>query len=242
MALCRPSSLSLLQGEVQVLCNVNILTEGYDDPYINCILLARPTRSKGLLLQMVGRGLRKVYESSSASPVSESASDAEPEGSVDLDASISVDNRGTEAWRLSCKADDESTGEGNTASRQHTAEAPAGEASALQMYNDVVAAAAAADGSIADVRCAAAAPQAQLVAHAHGHELEAAMISQAVSLSLASLGDTTGDVDVTGGMTTIKATKTDCLIIEFTGGWEEPSGVHLANAWYIGIQCPTASD
>ncbi len=43
---------------LQVLTNVGILTEGYDDPSISCILMARPTKSTGLYTQSVGRGLR----------------------------------------------------------------------------------------------------------------------------------------------------------------------------------------
>jgi superfamily II DNA or RNA helicase len=46
-------------GEIQVLCNCNLLTEGYDEPSIDCILLARPTKSATLYTQMVGRGTRK---------------------------------------------------------------------------------------------------------------------------------------------------------------------------------------
>ena len=45
-------------GAVQVLCNCAVLTEGYDDPEVSCVVVARPTRSKGLYIQMVGRGLR----------------------------------------------------------------------------------------------------------------------------------------------------------------------------------------
>ncbi len=45
-------------GEFQVLCNAMILTEGWDDPGVNAVLLARPTKAKALYAQMVGRGLR----------------------------------------------------------------------------------------------------------------------------------------------------------------------------------------
>jgi len=45
-------------GEISVLCNCQLLTEGFDEPSINGIILARPTRSKSLFLQMIGRGLR----------------------------------------------------------------------------------------------------------------------------------------------------------------------------------------
>jgi superfamily II DNA or RNA helicase len=45
-------------GEIQVLCNVNIFTEGYDCADIDVIILARPTKSLVLYLQMIGRVLR----------------------------------------------------------------------------------------------------------------------------------------------------------------------------------------
>lgn len=41
-----------------VLINCKVLTEGVDIPNVDCILLARPTMSRTLLTQMVGRGLR----------------------------------------------------------------------------------------------------------------------------------------------------------------------------------------
>lgn len=45
-------------GELDVLVNVNILTEGTDLPQIQTIFLARPTISTILMTQMIGRGLR----------------------------------------------------------------------------------------------------------------------------------------------------------------------------------------
>ena len=45
-------------GVTQVLCNVAVLTEGFDDPEVSCIAMARPTRSEGLYAQCVGRGTR----------------------------------------------------------------------------------------------------------------------------------------------------------------------------------------
>ncbi|KAI5297769.1 hypothetical protein KEM55_004260, partial [Ascosphaera atra] len=44
--------------EFPVLLNCGLFTEGTDIPNIDCVILARPTRSKNLLIQMVGRGLR----------------------------------------------------------------------------------------------------------------------------------------------------------------------------------------
>ncbi|MES1174780.1 MAG: DEAD/DEAH box helicase [Myxococcales bacterium] len=46
------------RGTTQVLCNVAVLTEGFDDPGVSCIAMARPTRSEGLYAQCVGRGTR----------------------------------------------------------------------------------------------------------------------------------------------------------------------------------------
>ncbi len=45
-------------GELKYLCNVNILTTGFDAPNIDCVALVRPTLSPGLYYQMVGRGFR----------------------------------------------------------------------------------------------------------------------------------------------------------------------------------------
>ena len=46
-------------GETKVLCNCSVLVEGYDDPTIACVVLARPTKSALLFTQMVGRGTRR---------------------------------------------------------------------------------------------------------------------------------------------------------------------------------------
>src|SRR5581483_6642286 len=45
-------------GETNVLCNCQVLMEGYDDPSIECVVLARPTTSALAFTQMVGRGTR----------------------------------------------------------------------------------------------------------------------------------------------------------------------------------------
>lgn len=46
------------EGEIQVLTNYGVLTEGFDDPGTECILMARPTTSPLVYTQCVGRGLR----------------------------------------------------------------------------------------------------------------------------------------------------------------------------------------
>lgn len=45
-------------GAVSVLTNCMILTEGFDEPGIDCAIMARPTKSTGLYIQQVGRALR----------------------------------------------------------------------------------------------------------------------------------------------------------------------------------------
>lgn len=45
-------------GAMQYLCNVNVLTTGFDAPNIDCVVMLRPTMSPGLYYQMVGRGFR----------------------------------------------------------------------------------------------------------------------------------------------------------------------------------------
>jgi len=48
----------LRRGETRILSSVGTLTEGFDVPSISAIILARATRSRALLFQMCGRGLR----------------------------------------------------------------------------------------------------------------------------------------------------------------------------------------
>ena len=45
-------------GAIKVLVNVIVATEGFDLPDASCIIIARPTMSLALYLQMIGRGLR----------------------------------------------------------------------------------------------------------------------------------------------------------------------------------------
>ncbi|BCO30087.1 hypothetical protein TspCOW1_01900 [Thiohalobacter sp. COW1] len=48
------------QGEAQVVVNVAVLTEGWDHPPTDCVVLLRPSSFKSTLIQMIGRGLRTV--------------------------------------------------------------------------------------------------------------------------------------------------------------------------------------
>lgn len=47
-----------IKGDVQVISNCMVLTEGFDVPDASCCVIARPTRSASLYVQMVGRVLR----------------------------------------------------------------------------------------------------------------------------------------------------------------------------------------
>lgn len=48
----------LKTGETTWVCNCAVLTEGFDEPSISCVLIGRPTKFHGLYVQMVGRGTR----------------------------------------------------------------------------------------------------------------------------------------------------------------------------------------
>ncbi|KAI0708257.1 P-loop containing nucleoside triphosphate hydrolase protein [Earliella scabrosa] len=45
-------------GEFPVMVNCGVFTEGTDIPNIDCVIIARPTRSRNLFTQMIGRGMR----------------------------------------------------------------------------------------------------------------------------------------------------------------------------------------
>lgn len=48
------------RGEIRVLVNVAVLTEGWDCPPTACVMLLRPSSAKSTMIQMVGRGLRPL--------------------------------------------------------------------------------------------------------------------------------------------------------------------------------------
>ncbi len=48
----------LAAGVIRVLVGVMVMTEGWDCPEVECVLMARPTKLPGLYTQIVGRGLR----------------------------------------------------------------------------------------------------------------------------------------------------------------------------------------
>lgn len=50
------------RGLTQFLCNCNLLTEGFDGKHVGAIALCRPTQSRPLYAQMIGRGTRPDTE------------------------------------------------------------------------------------------------------------------------------------------------------------------------------------
>ena len=45
-------------GTLRAMVNVNVLSEGFDAPHIDCVAMLRPTKSPGLYYQQIGRGFR----------------------------------------------------------------------------------------------------------------------------------------------------------------------------------------
>jgi len=56
----------LASGTLDVVCNVAVLTEGFDCPAVSCVIVGRRMGSQALWLQTVGRGLRAVLDPSDA--------------------------------------------------------------------------------------------------------------------------------------------------------------------------------
>lgn len=51
---------SMTKGEIRVIVNVAVLTEGWDYPPISCVVLLRQSSYKSTMVQMIGRGLRTI--------------------------------------------------------------------------------------------------------------------------------------------------------------------------------------
>lgn len=45
-------------GQTQIVCNCGVLTEGFDNPAVEVVIMARPTKSRALYAQMAGRATR----------------------------------------------------------------------------------------------------------------------------------------------------------------------------------------
>lgn len=54
----RAALAGLQSGQIRVVANCAVLTEGFDEPSVSCIVVGRPTMNETLYIQMVGRGTR----------------------------------------------------------------------------------------------------------------------------------------------------------------------------------------
>ncbi|GGA05943.1 DEAD/DEAH box helicase [Dyella caseinilytica] len=57
----RQSIEAFKAGRIRWMVNVNVLSEGFDAPHIDVVVMKRPTKSPGLMYQQIGRGFRVVY-------------------------------------------------------------------------------------------------------------------------------------------------------------------------------------
>lgn len=69
-------------GRTRFLWNAMLLTTGFDAPHIDCILMLRPTKSTGLYVQIMGRGLRK-HPSKDNTLILDFAGNVERHGPID---------------------------------------------------------------------------------------------------------------------------------------------------------------
>ena len=80
-------------GKLKYLCNIGVLTTGFDAPNIDCVVLLRPTMSPGLYYQMVGRGFR-LHQSKDDCLVLDFGGNIVRHGPVDSLRINPVDSRG----------------------------------------------------------------------------------------------------------------------------------------------------
>jgi len=81
----------LKAGRLDVLCNYGVLTEGFDAPGVECIILARPTLKDHVYRQAVGRGMRKVEGSEKVVVVLDHAGLARAFGHPGEDVPVSLE-------------------------------------------------------------------------------------------------------------------------------------------------------
>jgi len=100
----------LASGETRIVSNVGIMSEGFDCPPVSCIVLARPTKSVSLYLQMVGRALRPhpgktdcLILDHSSGVYEHGLPDEEREWSLDGAAGVRTKPRDTEEAVRMCK-------------------------------------------------------------------------------------------------------------------------------------------
>jgi superfamily II DNA or RNA helicase len=96
----------LKTGQTQVVVNCAVLTEGFDEPSISCVIVARPTRFHGLYVQMVGRGTR-IYPGKKDLLVLDivgASNRHELVGVVDLGLDLDEDRKKKDPSEVECQA------------------------------------------------------------------------------------------------------------------------------------------
>ncbi len=88
-------------GALKYLCNVNVLTTGFDAPNIDCVAMVRPTLSPGFYYQMVGRGFR-LHPGKQDCLVLDFGGNVLRHGPVDLLRVVETANGGGEAPAKEC--------------------------------------------------------------------------------------------------------------------------------------------
>lgn len=83
-------------GNVQVVTNVGILCEGFDCPTVECIVLARPTKSYALYIQMSGRASR-IHNGKTVATLLDHGGCIEKHGLLDEEVEWSLDGK-EKAW------------------------------------------------------------------------------------------------------------------------------------------------
>ena len=83
----------LKHNRIQVIFNVFILTEGFDDPSIDCVVLLRPCSHKSTMVQMIGRCLR-LFLGKIDAIVLDFGESVKTHGLIDVEFSLSK-NKGT---------------------------------------------------------------------------------------------------------------------------------------------------
>lgn len=80
----------LKTGACEVICSVNVMGRGVDIPWLRTVILARPTRSKSLHLQQIGRGSR-LYEGKEFFMVLDHAGNLSRHGFMDDEHDVNLD-------------------------------------------------------------------------------------------------------------------------------------------------------
>ena len=102
---------SFKAGEIQVLVNVSICSYGFDAPSVDCIVLARPTKSIVMHLQMLGRGMR-VHDGKTECMVLDHADNVRRLGQADdlYRWRLALNSKASENWTRDARSQDSKDG------------------------------------------------------------------------------------------------------------------------------------